>query len=133
MKLRQANTGGDGVKDGAEVKHGNDFKEPPSTLPQNLAEIPRWRIRVVPVDSQELSAHDGRSQNVIDGHNKMIWHTEWSAKSPKHPHEMVIWLGSDDTMGGFTYLPRQDGSLNGTVAKYYFYAVRRMLASSPPV
>ena len=80
---RRANTDGDGVKDGAEVKQGTDPKDPSSALPQNLPEIPRWQMRVVSVDNQELSAHDGRAQNVIDGNNKTIWHTEWSAKSPK--------------------------------------------------
>ena len=109
------------MKDGAEGKLGPDPKGPSPALPQNLPEIPRGQMRVVSVDSQELSAHDGRAQNVIDGSNKTIWHTEWSAKSPKHPDEMVMWLGSDYTVGGFTFLPRQDGSLNGTVATCRFY------------
>jgi hypothetical protein len=52
-------------------------------------------MQVVSVDTQELSAHDGRAQNVIDGNNETIWHTEWSAKLAKHSHEMVMWLGND--------------------------------------
>jgi hypothetical protein len=118
---RQADTDGDGVVDGAEVKQGTDPRESSSALQQNLPEIPRWQMRVVSVDSEEVSQQDGRAENAIDGNNKTIWHTEWSAKSPKHPHEMVLWLGSGYTVGGFTYLPRQDGMLNGTVAKYSFY------------
>jgi hypothetical protein len=118
---RQADTDGDGVSDGAEVKQGTDPRTPSPALSQNLPEIPWKQMRVVSVDSEELKAVNGQAQNVIDGDNKTIWQTEQSATSPKHPHEMVIWLGSDYMVGGFTYLPRQDGSLDGTVAKYSFY------------
>ena len=59
--------------------------------------------------------------NAIDGDNKTIWQTQWYSASPQPPHEIVIWLGGNYIVGGFTYLPRQDGSLDGTVAKYSFY------------
>jgi hypothetical protein len=118
---RQADTDGDGVKDGTEVKQGTDPKDPSSTLPQNLPEIPRWQMKVVSVDSQELTGADGSAQNTIDGDNKTIWQTQWYTTSPKPPHEIVISLGANYTVGGFTYLPRQDGSLDGTVAMYSFY------------
>ena len=109
------------MKDGAEVKQGTNPKDPSSVLPQNLPEIPRWQMRVVSVDSEELAGEDGRAQNAIDGNNSTFWHTQWYGSSPNHPHEMVIWLGSEYTVGGFTYLPRQDGSSHGTVAKYSVY------------
>jgi hypothetical protein len=78
-------------------------------------------MRVVSVDSEELSAVDGRAQHAIDGNTSMIWHTEQSATSPKRPHELVLSLGSHYTIGGFTYLPRQDGILDVAVAQYSVY------------
>jgi hypothetical protein len=118
---RQADTDGDGVNDGAEAKQGTDPKDASSALPQNLPEIPRWQMKVVSVDSEELSGADGRAQNAIDGDKQTMWQTEWASTASKHPHEIVIWLGGDYVVGGFTYLPRQDGSLDGTVAKYSLY------------
>lgn len=119
-----ADTDGDGVSDGAEVTQGSDPKDAASTptAPQpSLPEIPRSQMRVVFVDSEELTREDGRATNVLDADRSTIWHTEWATTSPKHPHEIVLWLGGDYEVGGFTYLPRQDGSQNGTVAKYSFY------------
>jgi Bacterial TSP3 repeat len=55
----RADTDGDGVTDGAEVKQGTDPKDPSSVLPQNLPEIPCWQMRVVSVDSEEVSPDDG--------------------------------------------------------------------------
>jgi hypothetical protein len=118
---RQADTDGDGVNDGAEVRQGTDPNALSSHLPQNLPEIPRWQMKVVSVDSEELGGTDGRAQNAIDGNSKTSWQTARSSAAPKHPHEIVIWLGGAYLVGGFTYLPRQDGSLDGTVAKYSLY------------
>ncbi len=86
---RQADTDGDGVKDGAEVQQGTNPKDASSFLPQNLPEIPRWQMKVVSVDSEELTGADGRAQNAIDGNNKTIWQTQWSGASPQPPHEIV--------------------------------------------
>ena len=49
------------MNDGIEVKQGTDPKNPSSLLPQNLPEIPRWQMKVVSVDSEELTGADGRA------------------------------------------------------------------------
>ena len=64
---------------------------------------------------------DGVGENAIDGSRDTLWHTEWSQSDPVHPHEIVIDLGDVYVVGGFQYLPRQDGSMNGTVADYSLY------------
>jgi F5/8 type C domain/Bacterial TSP3 repeat len=117
----RADTDGDGVKDGAEVKQKTDPKNAASFLPQNLPEVPRWQMKVVSVDSEQLSGGDWLAENAIDGDPDTFWHTEWNPTSPTPPHEIVISLGANYSVGGFTYMPRQDGSLIGTVAKYSFY------------
>jgi hypothetical protein len=61
------------------------------------------------------------SENAIDGNVGTIWHTEWYANKPAHPHFIVIDLGQQSVLSGFRYLPRQDDNQNGNIAKYEFY------------
>jgi hypothetical protein len=75
-----------------------------------------WRI--VYVDSEE--SDEGPAKNAIDGDPDTYWHTNYSSKETPCPHEIVVDTGAVKTIGGFSYLPRQDG-VNGRVAKYEFY------------
>lgn len=74
----------------------------------------------VTADSQETAGEDGRAVNVSDGNTSTIWHTQWQAASPAHPHWLVVDLGAAYTVGGFRYLPRQNAA-NGRIANYKFY------------
>ena len=78
-------------------------------------------MSVVSADSQETKREDGSAKNAIDGKNTTFWHTEWSAANPAYPHQVVLSLGGQYTVSGLRYLPRQDGTLNGTVGKYSIY------------
>lgn len=71
-------------------------------------------------DSQETQGENGAAGNAIDGNTATIWHTQWQAASPAHPHWLVVDLGGNYTIGGFRYLPRQDMA-NGRIANYKFY------------
>jgi hypothetical protein len=84
------------------------------------AVIPRtsW---VPTVDSEELVGENGAGANAVDGNPATIWHTRWLNGAPPPPHQIQIDLGATYDVDGFRYLPRQDGSLNGTVAQYHFY------------
>jgi PKD repeat protein len=84
--------------------------------------IPYWEMSLVRVDSEEIYGEDGRGENAIDGDPSSIWHTRWYHANIAHPHEIVIDLGYDRQVCGFSYLPRQDGSYNGGIALYEFYA-----------
>ncbi len=77
-----------------------------------------WTITT---DSQETAGEDGRAVNAIDGNVNTIWHTAWSASNPAPPHWFIVDLGATYTIGGFRYLPRQSGAINGTIAAYKFY------------
>ncbi|RPI54133.1 MAG: hypothetical protein EHM49_03540, partial [Deltaproteobacteria bacterium] len=83
--------------------------------------IPHIEMSLVGVDSEEIYGEDGRGENAIDGDPSSIWHTEWYHSDPVHPHEIVIDLGYDRQVCGFSYLPRQDGGYNGGIASYEFY------------
>ena len=91
-----------------------------TTAAQELTVIPQsgWSLRFV--DSEETAGEDGAATNAFDGDPATIWHTQWSASSPPHPHELQIDLGATYDVGGFRYLPRQN-SQNGRIASYEFY------------
>ncbi|MFT5328691.1 MAG: phospholipase C, partial [Planctomycetaceae bacterium] len=57
----------------------------------------------------------------IDGDPRTHWHTSFSPEVDKHPHELVIDLGSKRSVSGIRYLARQDGGWNGALAKCEFF------------
>jgi alpha-L-fucosidase len=75
--------------------------------------------KVVSVDSEELAGENNSGANAIDSDSSTIWHTRWNADQ-KQPHTITVDMGKTHRIGGFTYLPRQDGLLNGVVEKYRF-------------
>ena len=83
--------------------------------------IPSFEMSLVRVDSEELHGEDGQGENAIDGDPSTFWHTEWYYADPVHPHEIVIDLGYERQVCGFSYLPRQDGCYNGGIAAYELY------------
>jgi hypothetical protein len=78
-------------------------------------------LKVVKVDSEETSGEDGKGANAVDGDPNTWWHTKWSDDNPEHPHEIIIELSRACKISGFTYLPRQDEQVNGTIKDYEFY------------
>lgn len=95
----------------------NDSTPSPSNPPSDSNET--WSVHYA--DSQETRNEDGRASNAIDGDPSTFWHTLWSTADPLPPHEIQIDLGSMQSIEGFTYLPRQDGSDHGRVGQYAFY------------
>jgi alpha-L-fucosidase len=75
--------------------------------------------RVVAVDSEETAGADNSAARAIDGDSSTIWHTRWNADQ-QQPHFLAVDMGKTNLIGGFTYLPRQDGLLNGVVERYRF-------------
>lgn len=78
-------------------------------------------LKVVKADSEETAGENGRAANAVDGDPNTFWHTQWQDDSPPCPHEIIIELTPPSTIKGFTYLPRQDDSENGTIKDYEFY------------
>jgi beta-galactosidase len=83
-------------------------------------DLPRDAWRVVYADSEEVDGDDGRADNVFDLQPTTFWHTQWEAAQPPHPHQIVLDLGSEQTVTGLRYLPRQD-SPNGRIKDFRLY------------
>lgn len=75
--------------------------------------------KVVSVDSQE--PEEGPAGNAIDGDPNTYWHTNYSSKETRPPHEIVVDMGSSVPVAAFRYLPRQDGGINGRVRGFELY------------
>ncbi len=82
------------------------------------------------VDSEEVAYEYAPAAQAFDGDPNTFWHTKWSADVTDPPHEIWIDLGETVKIGGFRYLPRQDGSMNGSIGEYAFYATTEMPADA---
>ncbi len=76
-----------------------------------------WKL--VSSDSEQVD--EGPTKNAIDGDPDTYWHTQYDPTTTKHPHQLIVDLGHEQSIGGFRYLPRQDGGVNGRVKKYEFW------------
>jgi DNA-directed RNA polymerase subunit RPC12/RpoP len=92
---------------------------PAEAAPEATAE--QITLRAVKVDSAETVAQNGKGVNAVDRDPMTFWHTQWQNGAPPCPHEIIIELTPPSSIKGFTYLPRQDGSPNGTIKDYEFY------------
>jgi arylsulfatase A len=96
-----------------------DWRRAPVTIEDPTAvenAIPKDAWSVVRVTSE--STFNGKTATMaIDGDPSTWWHSKWRDGPDAHPHEIVIDLGARYAVTGLTYLPRQDGSSNGTITR----------------
>jgi glucose/arabinose dehydrogenase len=83
--------------------------------------VPQSQMSVRFVDSEETAGENGRAANVLDGDPRTIWHTQWQAADPPHPHEIQLDLGGTYAVTGLFYLGRQDALGGGRIARYEVY------------
>ena len=81
------------------------------------------------VDSEEMVGEDGAAVNAFDGDATTIWHTKYSGNQDPLSHDLAIDLGASYQLSGITYLPRQDGGVNGGIGQYEVYVSN---AGTPP-
>lgn len=65
-------------------------------------------------------ASDGPAQNLIDGDESTIWHSQYEPDVP-YPHTVVFDMKEEETVRALSYLPRQDGGENGDIGAYEIY------------
>ena len=82
--------------------------------------LPTDQIRLLSASSQN-EGNDKRARYAIDGKSETIWHTQFSPKLEKHPHELILDLKKVRLISGVQYLARQDNGWNGTFGKTEFF------------
>ena len=73
-------------------------------------------LQIAFASSQEPD--EGDASYLVDGDPSTIWHTMYSITLAKYPHWVDFDAGKQKVIKGFTYLARQDGSLNGCIKDY---------------
>ena len=76
-------------------------------------------LQIAFASSQEPD--EGDASYLVDGDPSTIWHTMYSITLAKYPHWVDFDAGKLKMIKGFTYLARQDGSLNGCIKDYEIY------------
>ncbi|MGQ7867922.1 alpha-L-fucosidase [Sunxiuqinia sp. sy24] len=76
--------------------------------------VPKAQWNVVSVDGRK----EASSAKAIDNDSKTFWLAE---SKHAHPHGIVLDLGTNLTLDGFSYLPRQDGEKAGIIYEYACY------------
>lgn len=76
----------------------------------------QWRI----VSASSYQPNEGEPANAIDGNPDTFWHSRWSPDVPKHPHELIVDMGSMTRIAAVIYTDRADMT-NGRVRDYEIY------------
>ena len=78
------------------------------------------RVEFVPVTVLNASSEEPgeEASRLVDGKTETIWHTAYGVTVTQYPHTVDFDCGEALTIKGFTYLPRQDGGVNGNIKAY---------------
>ncbi len=83
--------------------------------------VSRQHWKIVYADSEELNEANNTAGNVFDLQESTFWHTNYTTTKAKHPHQLVIDLGEDKIISGFSYLPRAEANRTGMIKDYRIY------------
>ncbi|NDW17822.1 beta-galactosidase [Dysgonomonas sp. 216] len=83
--------------------------------------ISRQHWKVLYADSEETNKANNIASNVFDLQESTFWHTDYSTINPAYPHQIVIDLGEEKVITGFSYLPRAEQNKPGMIKDYCIY------------
>ena len=92
-----------------------DKNRPEMASVYNYKPVTIQPIEVIYASSQEIEAP---ASCLVDGDVNSTWHTMYSVTVAQYPHWVDFDAGEECTVKGFSYLPRQDGGINGIVKDY---------------
>lgn len=91
-------------------------------------------VVVLKVDSEERAFGGAyRKENAADGNPNTFWYTEYVAQAVPLPHTIVLELPHRYVVSRVTYLPRQDGAIDGTIVEYNIFIRDTTLAWGEPI
>ncbi|KAL8772295.1 MAG: hypothetical protein Q9209_002507 [Squamulea sp. 1 TL-2023] len=87
-----------------------------TTVPFVVSQIDRtgWTVTV---DSFQTGTNN-EAAKAIDGNTGTFWHTQWMPTTMALPHTITLDMKKSYNVNGLTYLPRQDGTLNGNIGQH---------------
>ena len=119
--------------DGSEPHENSPVYSQPINLPTGgvvkAATMARGKMSTVASISYGLSKKDwniieqpstNNAQSAIDDNAKTFWHTHPVSGELNAPQSFTVDMGKAYDVTGFSYLPRQDGTLNGMTSRYIF-------------
>ncbi|MDH6342203.1 beta-galactosidase [Parabacteroides sp. PFB2-12] len=83
--------------------------------------VSRQHWKVYYADSEETNEANNIATNVFDLQESTFWHTDYSNTKAPYPHQLVIDLGEEKTITGFSYLPRAEANATGMIKDYRIY------------
>ncbi|PPK68436.1 discoidin domain-containing protein [Actinokineospora auranticolor] len=88
----------------------------PSAVPGPVAPLDRtgW---VATASDEETASENGRASNVLDGNDRTIWHSKYSAPTAPLPHWITLDMRANRNVAGVSVRPRGDGG-NGNIGQY---------------
>lgn len=89
------------------------------TVPLSLGVVPQNRMTATASTAQPGATY--QPSNAIDGNSATFWHSKYTPTKDVPPQSITLNLGGAYRVTGLTYLPRQDGSTNGTITAYNIY------------
>ena len=88
--------------------------------------ISRKEWKIVYADSEEALKANNTADKVFDLQESTFWHTEFSEGEPSDfPHHIVIDLGEEYTISGFSYLPRAESNYPGMIKDYRVFVKKK--------
>lgn len=88
--------------------------------------ISREGWKIVYADSEEAVKANNTADKVFDLQESTFWHTEYHNTQPSgHPHQLVIDLGKEYTISGFSYLPRAESNYPGMIKEYQVFVKKK--------
>lgn len=93
--------------------------------------VSRQHWKVVYADSEETNDANNVASNVFDLQESTFWHTDYTGFNPDHPHQIVIDLGEDKVISGFSYLPRPESGKPGMIKDYKVYLKKTPFKLAP--
>ncbi|PWG81414.1 beta-galactosidase [Pararcticibacter amylolyticus] len=88
---------------------------------ENGKPLSRQHWKVLYADSEETEAANNVASNVFDLQESTYWHTNYTTTKAKQPHQIVIDIGEEKTVSGFSYLPRPEEGKTGMIKDFRVY------------